>query len=183
MGRDLPAIGVSTVAPFASCDPPVNGLLLATDKCKLDDIFVTGEVQSSIVYPMGPFGSSGNPLVDYFQRGLAVPAYSVYARACVNFDRLTRAGTNLEGCLSLFSYVQAIPAGTTGYVRVYNVTDGNDMGSETLVDVTTSTQFLIPLSSIPTTGLKQIEFQMQCNNNGRNIYATSVTVLFAAVAP
>ena len=99
----------------------------------------------------------------------------VKARTFVNFSDFNLSGIVIKGSCVLSGYM---PAGNgDGDARIFNATDGASLGSVNFTETSPTTK-TITLSSIPTSGIKQVEFQMRRNTGT----GTGFTVDTAAVA-
>ena len=76
----------------------------------------------------------------------------------MNFDLFNKSGTILKGKLYVSGYVDS---GVTGEVRLYNVTDGQTLGTISFSEVYPPTLKSVALSNLPSSGTKQISFEMK----------------------
>lgn len=150
------------MAVFPGTDT-VPGTLSPADKQKLDDLSQGGSVLSLVWFHLIPQpGSSGTPN-DATSTGAS---YEVRARFIFNFDRLNIPNTTLAGKM----YARGMVNANEGDVRIFNVTDGQEMGVINFTETVLTTKE-VALSNIPTSGTKVLEFQMRRNAGG-----TTVTV-------
>lgn len=87
-------------------------------------------------------------------------AYVVKQRTYVDFDLFDLSDTTIKGKLDCRGFVPNLSS--NGDIRVFNATDGVELGAINFTE-TTPTQKSVALSSIPTSGLKLIELQMRKN--------------------
>lgn len=151
--------------PLVTPDPGgVAGFVDPADKKKLNDLNVTNQVQILQWFQLLPQpASSGTPV----NADSTSAAYEAKARFLFNFARLNIQGTTLSGNM----YVRARITGggsPNGDIRVYNVTDGQQLGVINFTEgaFTTKTQ---ALANIPTTGVKVVEIQMRRNVVGSTL--------------
>ncbi len=141
----------------------VPGTLSPADKQKIDDLSQGGSVLSIVWFPLIPQpGSSGTPN-DATSTGAA---YEVRARFIFNFDRLNIPNTTLSGKM----YCRGMVNANDGDVRLYNATDGQEMGMINFTELALTNKE-VTLSNVPTSGTKLIEFQMRRNAGGTTITA------------
>lgn len=152
------------------------GVLSASDKAKLDNLNISSQVQIFQWFHLLPQpASSGTPS----NATSTSSSYSSKARFLFDFGRLNLSGTSLSGKMYVNGYVSG--AGLSGNIRLYNVTDGIEMGLITYTE-TAATIKTVALTSIPTSGIKIVEIQMRRITPGTTITVVSASADFVLTA-
>ena len=134
------------------------GTLSAADKVKLDNTNVEGDIQNLDAINFIPQPASSGAVTETTEGS---SSYSAKARCLYNFSKLVRSGATVSGTM----YVRAsVPSGS-GYVRVYNVTDGQEMAAINFTETSATTKSAA-LTNIPPSGVKLMEIQMRKSGSG-----------------
>lgn len=191
VGELLRIVKTDTVLP-ASVDPPAGEIYFGFDingiPCFQDE---NGVVQCIHAQESGgAFGFATIALLPQPAAGNSTPgsaqangaAFGVRGISIFNFDLLSGAGVVQAG--ELIVSIKGSSAGTEGEIRLFNRTDGQDMGTIAMPAGTTAfTLFTTDLINIPATGRKIIEIQMRRSAGGGNIQCEAAVVEMVQEAP
>ena len=123
----------------------------------------SGEVTDLMMHHLIPAGTSGTNTFLAVEESST--SFVIKARVEVNFARFNRSGTTLKG--TLYARLRVDNAASVGTIRLFNETDGVELGNIT-TSSTTNVELSIALSSLPSTGVKCITCEMK-NDIGAKI--------------
>ena len=138
---------------------------------------IAGENQFFVHLNLIPTSATGSGPSSAVESGAA---YVVKARSLLNFSNFNLTGIAIKGQSNIIGYM---PAGNgDGDVRIFNATDGVSLGSVNYTEVSPTLKTLT-LSSIPTSGIKQLELQMRRNTGtGTGFTVDTASLVFFAEA-
>jgi len=130
----------------------------------------SGGVQSIVWFHLLPQPASSGSPSNATEGGTS---YAAKARFLFNFARLNLSGTTLSGKL----YANGRTPSTSSDIRLYNVTDGVELGVINYTETVDTTKEVV-LASLPTSGTKIVEVQMRRPTGPGNFVIVSASCDF-----